>query len=87
MTPSTVDDFEESDLLPVPVPRRNMAGTKEPSDFARLSLRHTEPDEPVTDHEREARPPRRVEELESASRARRRISGSDTRLDAIKRAA
>ena len=80
---SPMDDFEEADVLPVPVPRCDVSRPEVLPDFASLSLRHTEPDEPVADHEREAPAPRVVEELESASRTRRRISGPDTRLDAI----
>jgi hypothetical protein len=83
MSSSTMDDFEEPDLLPVAVPLADVPRSEVEPDFASLSLRHTKPDEPVTDHEREAPPPRRVQELEPAGSGGNRVTSACPTLDAF----
>jgi hypothetical protein len=64
--PTSVDDFEESDVLPPAVPLVDRDGREVESDLASVTRRHPEVHETVTDHVRETLLPVVVEELPAA---------------------
>jgi len=80
-----VDDLEESDVLIPPRPLADRTLREPDPNLASVRSRNTEPNEPVTNHEREPVPPRPIEKLPTSTCRRRRISCSHAAPAIIKR--